>query len=70
MKPEVLEGFCWGTWKEAEAEKPDADIMVLGYHVGSECWWLVSWDGESWLDVDAQVPRRVSHWTHLPEGPE
>ena len=59
----------WGKWVDARFEKPDADIMVLGYYAPSEVWWLVTWDGEQWLDVDSNVPRRVSHWLHLPEGP-
>lgn len=57
-------------WTAAAIEKPDADIMVLAYHVPSESWYLVSWDGYWWLDVETQQPRRVSHWMHLPEGPQ
>ena len=61
-----------GKWMDATVEKPDADIMVLGHYAPSEVWWLVTWDGEQWMDVDTYThveSRLITHWLHLPEGP-
>lgn len=66
----IMGEVMMGKWVDAEVEKPDADIMVLGYHTQSEAWWLVTWDGQDWVEVNTMNVVRVSHWLHLPEGPQ
>lgn len=58
-------------WKNAELEKPDADLIVLIHCPGySESVWLGYFDDSLnvWFDESgSQI--NVAHWMELPEPP-
>lgn len=58
-------------WRKVEAEKPDADQIVL-IHCPDSCEpvWLGYWDDENgrWYGEDG-MPLKVTHWMELPEPP-
>ena len=58
-------------WHEvANDDFPDAHLTVLGrLRNNEEPVWLVFFDGEQWLDIDAQ-PVEVVRWADMPKGGE
>ena len=73
---EALRARGWLTdrrkgWIPCAEERPDADTTVLIYcPLASEPVWLGFLDGDTWRLVDgSSTERPVTHWMHLPEGP-
>lgn len=52
-------------WIRATDAKPDADETVLAVNSMAETYWIATWDGAKWIDVDSEQERRVTHWRHL-----
>lgn len=59
---------AFGIWRPVTHDVPDADECVLALNTATEAYYLVTWDGESWLDAHTLEIRPVTHWMPL-DGP-
>jgi len=60
------------TWIDANEQLPDDEITVLVYssQIADEPVWLGYHEEHLWLAVDGTELEDVTHWAHVPAGPQ